>query len=70
MSLKDKINGDLNAALKAKDNTRVDTLRSIRAEILKMDKSGMNRKKFSCSASRQRCAENQSKCLQMPGDRT
>ncbi len=43
MSLKNKINENLNAALKAKDNTRVDTLRSIRAEILKMDKSGMNR---------------------------
>ncbi|MDQ3020259.1 MAG: GatB/YqeY domain-containing protein [Bacteroidota bacterium] len=43
MSLKNKINEDLNSALKAKDNTRVDTLRSIRAEILKMDKSGMNR---------------------------
>ena len=43
MSLKDKINEDLNTALKSKDNTRIDTLRSIRAEILKMDKSGMNR---------------------------
>lgn len=43
MSLKNKINEDLNTALKSKDNTRVDTLRSIRAEILKMDKSGMNR---------------------------
>ena len=43
MSLKNKINEDLNAALKAKDATRTDTLRSIRAEILKMDKSGMNR---------------------------
>ncbi len=43
MSLKNKVNGDLNSALKAKDNTRTDTLRSIRAEILKMDKSGMNR---------------------------
>lgn len=42
-SLKDKINEDLNAAIKAKDNTRIDTLRSIRAEILKMDKSGLNR---------------------------
>lgn len=43
MSLKNKINEDLNTALKARDNTRTDTLRSIRAEILKMDKSGMNR---------------------------
>lgn len=43
MSLKDKINEDLNIALKARDNVRLETLRSIRAEILKMDKSGMNR---------------------------
>ncbi|MDZ4712111.1 MAG: GatB/YqeY domain-containing protein [bacterium] len=43
MSLKNKINEDLNTALKAKDVVRVDTLRSIRSEILKMDKSGMNR---------------------------
>lgn len=43
MSLKERINQDLNAAMKAKDNVRVETLRSIRAEILKMDKSGMNR---------------------------
>lgn len=43
MSLKNKINEDLNNALKAKDNVRIDTLRSVRAEILKMDKSGMNR---------------------------
>ncbi|MEO6694142.1 MAG: GatB/YqeY domain-containing protein [Ignavibacteria bacterium] len=43
MSLKNKINEDLNTALKAKDAVRIDTLRSVRAEILKMDKSGMNR---------------------------
>jgi uncharacterized protein YqeY len=43
LSLKSIINEDLNAALKVKDNTKIDTLRSIRAEILKMDKSGMNR---------------------------
>ena len=43
MSLKNKISEDLNSALKAKDSVRVDTLRSVRAEILKMDKSGMNR---------------------------
>jgi len=43
LSLKTKINEDLNAALKLKDTDRIDTLRSIRAEILKMDKSGMNR---------------------------
>ncbi|HMS63948.1 MAG TPA: GatB/YqeY domain-containing protein [Ignavibacteria bacterium] len=43
MSLKTKINDDLNTALKSKDSVKIDTLRSIRAEILKMDKSGMNR---------------------------
>ncbi|MBS1517613.1 MAG: GatB/YqeY domain-containing protein [Bacteroidetes bacterium] len=43
MSLKEKINEDLNTALKSKDTVRIETLRSIRAEILKMDKSGMNR---------------------------
>ena len=43
MSLKIKITEDLNSALKSKNNTRIDTLRSIRAEILKMDKSGINR---------------------------
>lgn len=43
MSLKVTINEDLNIALKAKDVVKIDTLRSIRAEILKMDKSGMNR---------------------------
>lgn len=43
MSLKEKINDDLKEAMKSQDNVRVETLRSIRAEILKMDKSGMNR---------------------------
>ncbi len=43
MSLKEKINNDLKEAMKSQDNVRVETLRSIRAEILKMDKSGMNR---------------------------
>ena len=43
MSLKQKINDDLNSAMKARDAVRVETLRSIRAEILKMDKSGLNR---------------------------
>ncbi|HMQ68730.1 MAG TPA: GatB/YqeY domain-containing protein [Ignavibacteria bacterium] len=43
MSLKNKINEDLNAALKAGEKEKIETLRSIRAEILKMDKSGMNR---------------------------
>ena len=43
MSLKEKINLDLTRAMKDKDSVRVDTLRSVRAEILKMDKSGMHR---------------------------
>ena len=43
MSLKEKINDDLKEAMKSQDNVRIETLRSIRAEILKMDKSGMNR---------------------------
>lgn len=43
MNLKEKINDDLKEAMKSQDNVRVETLRSIRAEILKMDKSGMNR---------------------------
>ena len=43
MSLKNKINEDLNAALKAGAKEKMETLRSIRAEILKIDKSGMNR---------------------------
>ncbi|MCX6164435.1 MAG: GatB/YqeY domain-containing protein [Ignavibacteriae bacterium] len=43
MSLKDKINEDLNAAMKSQDAVRTETLRSIRAEIIKMDKSGMQR---------------------------
>ena len=43
MSLKEKINEDLKASMKAKDTIRLDTLRAIRNEIIKMDKSGMNR---------------------------
>ena len=43
MSLKDKINDELKAAMIAKDSVRTETLRSIRAEILKADKSGMDR---------------------------
>lgn len=43
MSLKDKINDDLKAAMKSQDAVRTETLRSIRAEIIKMDKSGMQR---------------------------
>jgi len=43
MSLKEKINKELTQAMKDKDSVRIDTLRAVRAEILKMDKSGMNR---------------------------
>lgn len=43
MSLKEIINRDLTDSMKAKDVTRTETLRSIRAEILKDDKSGKNR---------------------------
>lgn len=43
MSLKDKITEDLTASMKAQNAFRTETLRSIRAEILKMDKSGMDR---------------------------
>lgn len=43
MNLKKKITDDLTNAMKAKDVVRIETLRSIRAEILKMDKSGLNR---------------------------
>lgn len=43
MSLKEKIIADLTAAMKNQDAARTETLRSIRAEILKMDKSGMQR---------------------------
>jgi uncharacterized protein len=43
MNLKEKINAALTQAMKDKNASRIETLRSIRAEILKMDKSGMNR---------------------------
>ena len=43
MSLKEKINEDLKNSMKSQDSFRTETLRSIRAEIIKMDKSGMNR---------------------------
>jgi uncharacterized protein len=43
MSLKIKINEDLRTAMKNQDAVRTETIRSIRAEILKMDKSGMHR---------------------------
>ena len=43
MSLKDTINEDLKKAMLAGPSVRLDTIRAIRAEILKMDKSEMNR---------------------------
>ncbi|MFA7361746.1 MAG: GatB/YqeY domain-containing protein [Candidatus Kapaibacterium sp.] len=43
MSLKEIINEDLKNAMKAKDAFRTETIRSIRAEILRMDKSGLGR---------------------------
>lgn len=43
MSLKDKIGNDLKQSMLAQNAFRMETLRSIRAEILKMDKSGMDR---------------------------
>ncbi|MCI0473055.1 MAG: GatB/YqeY domain-containing protein [Ignavibacteria bacterium] len=43
MNLKERINEDLKNSMKAQDAFRTETLRSIRAEILKMDKTGMNR---------------------------
>jgi uncharacterized protein len=43
MTLKEKIYEDLKNSMKAQDAFRTETLRSIRAEILKMDKSGLNR---------------------------
>ena len=43
MSLKDKINDDLKSAMKAKDQIRLQTIRSIRALILEFEKSGAGR---------------------------
>lgn len=43
MSLKEKINEELKKAMISKEQVRLDTIRSIRSEILKMDKSGMDR---------------------------
>ncbi len=43
MSLKEKITEDLKKSMLAQDAFRTETLRSIRAEILKMDKSGLDR---------------------------
>ena len=43
MSLKEKIGVDLKSSMLAQNAFRTETLRSIRAEILKMDKSGLDR---------------------------
>lgn len=40
MSLKDKINEDLKTAMKEKDAVKLQTIRSIRAQILEFEKSG------------------------------
>lgn len=45
MSLKEKINNDLKAAMKAGDKLKLETIRSIRALILEFEKSG-NGKEF------------------------
>ena len=43
MSLKDTINADLNASMKAGDKIRTETLRSLRALVLDFEKSGADR---------------------------
>ena len=43
MNLEIKINDELKAATKAGDKVRMETLRSIRAGILELQKSGMDR---------------------------
>ncbi|HET6401782.1 MAG TPA: GatB/YqeY domain-containing protein [Candidatus Kapabacteria bacterium] len=43
MALKDEINEDLKAAMKAGDKVRTETIRSIRAIIIEFDKSGAGR---------------------------
>lgn len=42
MSLKDRLNSDLKEAMRAKDKTRLDAVRALRGEILKIEKSGSN----------------------------
>lgn len=44
MSLADRINNDLKDAMKAKDQERLDTLRLVRAEILKKEKEKVGTK--------------------------
>ena len=43
MALKDQINTDLTAAMKAGDKIRTETLRSLRALVLDFEKSGADR---------------------------
>jgi uncharacterized protein len=43
MNLKDRINEDLKAAMKASDKVRTETIRGIRAMIIEFDKSGADR---------------------------
>lgn len=43
MALKDQINSDLNASMKAGDKIRTETLRSLRALVLDFEKSGADR---------------------------
>ncbi len=43
MGLKEQINNDLKAAMKAKDKIRLETIRSIRALILEFEKSGKDK---------------------------
>ena len=43
MNLKDTINADLNASMKAGDKIRTETLRSLRALVLDFEKSGVGR---------------------------
>ena len=43
MALKDTINNDLTASMKAGDKIRTETLRSLRALVLDFEKSGADR---------------------------
>jgi uncharacterized protein YqeY len=43
MALRDTINTDLNASMKAGDKIRTETLRSLRALVLEFEKSGVDR---------------------------
>lgn len=43
MSLRDKLNEDLKAAMKAGEKVRLEAIRSLRASVLEFEKSGANR---------------------------